>query len=113
MDLHRFIDENKEKVKENLVKQLKKIRAGLEIESAQTKEMLNTYQRFSMGQASEEELKKANGQFRSFVKTMGLGVLAILPFSPITIPAIVKLGEKYGVDVLPDSFKQKPQTKNS
>jgi hypothetical protein len=52
-------------------------------------------------------MAKANRQFKSFLRTIGLGALAILPFSPITIPAIVELGKKYGIDVLPDAFKSK------
>jgi hypothetical protein len=33
-----------------------------------------------------------------------LGVLAVLPFSPITLPFVVKLGERIGVNVLPSAF---------
>jgi hypothetical protein len=33
-----------------------------------------------------------------------LGVFAVLPFAPVTIPLVVKLGQWVGVDVLPSSF---------
>ncbi|MBU2425362.1 MAG: hypothetical protein KKA56_00630, partial [Gammaproteobacteria bacterium] len=34
----------------------------------------------------------------------GLGIFAVLPFAPITIPLIVKLGRKLGIEVLPSAF---------
>jgi hypothetical protein len=36
-----------------------------------------------------------------------LGVFAILPFAPITIPLIVKLGRKLGIEVMPSAFAPK------
>jgi hypothetical protein len=85
---------------------LEKIKAALSEESEQTKEMVEIYQRFLQGKASAEEMGSANEQFKSFLKTIGLGVLVVLPFSPITIPAIVNLAKKYGVDILPNSIKK-------
>ena len=38
------------------------------------------------------------------LKGIGLGVFAVLPFAPITIPLVVKLGAVGYVDVLPSSF---------
>ena len=66
--------------------------------------MLMTYQRFTKGQASKLEMKEANKQFIDVIRGLGLGVLAVLPFSPITLPFVVKLGEKIGVNVLPSAF---------
>ncbi|AGH46104.1 hypothetical protein C427_3999 [Paraglaciecola psychrophila 170] len=66
--------------------------------------MLITYQRFTRGQASKLEMEEANKQFVDVIRGLGLGVLAILPFSPITLPFVVKLGEKIGVNVLPSAF---------
>ncbi|MCP4600310.1 MAG: hypothetical protein GY847_07220 [Proteobacteria bacterium] len=88
---------------------LEKIKGALAQETEQTKEMLDTYQRFVKGQASKDEMERANTQFKDILKTLGLGVLAVLPLSPITIPAIVSLGKKYGIEVLPDSFKEMDQ----
>gem|GEM_PF-212556 len=80
------------------------IKRGLAIETQETKVMLNTYHRYSQGSASKEEMDLANKQFGNVVRSLGLGIVVLLPFSPITIPAIVKLGEKLGVNVLPSSF---------
>ena len=66
--------------------------------------MLSTYKRFTKGQASKQEMQDAHKQFVDVIRGLGLGVLAILPFSPITLPFVVKLGEKLGVNVLPSAF---------
>jgi hypothetical protein len=80
------------------------VKQGLAQESRETKIMLMTYQRFTKGQASKLEMKEANKQFIDVIRGLGLGVLAVLPFSPITLPFVVKLGEKIGVNVLPSAF---------
>ena len=66
--------------------------------------MLVTYKRYTKKQANREELKEANKQFGDLLKGLGLGMFAVLPFAPLTIPLIVKLGKIVGVDVLPSSF---------
>lgn len=80
------------------------VKRGLAQESRETKVMLVTYKRFTRGQASKLEMQEANRQFVDVIRGLGLGVLAVLPFSPITLPFVVKLGEKIGVNVLPSAF---------
>ncbi len=80
------------------------ITKGLAQETRETKVMLGTYQRFTRGRASKLEMEEANKQFVDVIRGLGLGVLAVLPFSPITLPFVVKLGEKIGVNVLPSAF---------
>lgn len=80
------------------------IKRGLAQETVQTKAMLDTYRKYLLGQASDAEMQVANEQFRDVLRGLGLSIVVILPFSPITIPAIVKLGERFGVTVLPSSF---------
>lgn len=105
MDLLSFLDRQGPKIKKEIESQLKKIKSALGRETEQTKDMLEVYQRYVAGEATKKEMDQANLQFLSFLKTIGLGVLAVLPFSPITIPAMVNLGKKVGIDILPDSFK--------
>lgn len=81
------------------------VKRGLAQETRETKVMLRTYQRFTKGQASKQEMEEANKQFVDVIRGLGLGVLVVLPFSPITLPFIVKLGERIGVNVLPSAFK--------
>ncbi len=95
-----------ENYKIKLKKALVIFKKGLANESEQTKQMLKIYLRKSKGAASPDELREANKQFVDLFKGAGLGVFIFLPFSPITLPLIIKLGERLGVDVLPDSFKQ-------
>ena len=75
--------------------------------------MLGIYRKYTLRQASPEEMKIANQQFIDVLKGLGLGVFAILPFSPITIPVMIKLGRMVGVEILPSSFSDNSQSKNS
>lgn len=80
------------------------IKEALSQEKQETKDMLIIYKRYTQKQATHEEVAKANKQFADLLKSLGLGVFAVLPFAPLTIPLIVKLGKWVGVDVLPSSF---------
>lgn len=94
------------KLELQLREQLLKLKKGLAIESAQTQEMLQIYLKYSSGEnVSRDQLNQANEQFRSFMKTLGVGVLIILPFSPLTLPAVVMLAKKIGIDLIPKSFR--------
>jgi hypothetical protein len=35
-----------------------------------------------------------------------LGILTILPFSPITIPYVIKKAQELGIDVIPKWYKK-------
>jgi hypothetical protein len=85
------------------------VKRGLAQETRETKIMLITYQRFTKGRASKQEMQEANKQFIDVIRGLGLGVLAVLPFAPITLPFVVKLGERIGVNVLPSAFMIDPQ----
>ncbi|MGE6448479.1 hypothetical protein [Pseudoalteromonas tetraodonis] len=80
------------------------LKIALAQERQETKEMLIIYRRYTQGQTNKSELKRANEQFVDILKGLGLGVFALLPFAPLTIPLVVKLGQLVGVDVLPSSF---------
>lgn len=88
------------------------LKVALAQETLETKEMIVIYKRYTKKQASPEELKIANQQFFDVLKGLGLGVFAVLPFAPLTIPVIVKLGKVVGVDVLPSSFNAPVTKKN-
>ena len=81
-----------------------KLKLALAQEKQETKAMLVIYKKYTQGQATKEEMRIANKQFIDLLKGLGLGVFAVLPFSPITIPVIVKLGRLLGVEILPSSF---------
>jgi len=87
-----------------LKQQMLMLKMALSQEKAETKEMLVIYRKYTQRQASKEELKIANEQFVDIVKGLGIGVFAVLPFAPITIPVMIKLGKLVGVNILPSSF---------
>lgn len=87
------------------------LKDALSQEKQETKDMLVTYKRYTKKQASREELNEANKQFADLLKGLSLGVFAVLPFAPITIPLVVKLGKMVGVDVLPSSFNNLSEMK--
>jgi hypothetical protein len=90
--------------KRKLRRSMLKIKVALSQEKAETREMLHIYHMSIRGETKPGEMKIANKQFFDIVKGLGLGVFAVLPFAPITIPIIVKLGKTVGVDILPSAF---------
>jgi len=89
-----------------------KLKLALAQEKKETKEMLIIYKKYTQGQATKEEMKVANEQFVDVLKGLGLGVFAVLPFAPITIPIIIKLGRIVGVEVMPSAFTPKNVSKD-
>ncbi len=88
------------------------IKQALAQEKKETREMLAIYRKFTQGEASKEQLKIANNQLVDVVKGLGIGIFATLPFAPITIPFIIALGKRVGVDVLPSAFYEQDDKKN-
>ncbi len=91
---------------EKLKKGIRKVKDELAKETKENKEMIDTYYLYIRGEITKEEMDKANEQFRNFLKTIGMGALLIVPFSPVTIPAFVKIGKAFGIDILPKWFKK-------
>lgn len=94
-----------------LKRQMIRLKLALSQEKAETKEMLSIYRKYTRRQATPEEIVLANKQLVDILKGLGLGVFAVLPFAPITIPILIKVGRLVGVDILPSSFnrEQKPK----
>ncbi len=101
-----FFSSFKNRSKKDLINSLNLIKNALAQEGKETKEMLEIYYKYSSGEATKEEMDKANEQFQDLVKTLGIGFVAVLPLAPLTIPFLVKIGKRYGIDILPTSFKK-------
>lgn len=89
-----------------------KVKIALAQERIETRAMLSIYKRYTKREASAEEMRIANQQFIDILKGLGIGIFAILPFAPITIPLVIKIGRWVGVEILPSSFvdgKKPPQ----
>ncbi len=95
-----------------LKRQMLRIKQALSQEKTETKAMLLIYRKYTMRQASRDEMRVANQQFIDVLKGLGIGVIAVLPFAPITIPIMIKLGKWVGVDILPSSFSEHKKDKH-
>jgi len=67
--------------------------------------MLDVYIKYVEGSASNEELDFANEQLKQILKNLGLGILIILPFSPITLPYIFSKAKELNIDLIPNWYK--------
>jgi hypothetical protein len=84
---------------------LEKLQQSFLIENEQNKKMLDIYIKYAEGQASNEELNSANEQLKQILKNLGLGILIILPFSPITLPYIFSKAKELEIDLIPNWYK--------
>ena len=75
-------------------------------ESEENKKMLDIFVKQIEGTASADEIVYANEQLNEIFKNIGLGVLTVLPFSPITIPYVIKKAQELGIDVIPKWYKK-------
>lgn len=80
---------------------LVRLRGVLKAEDRALRTLVGTWHRRTRGEASREEMKAANAALRELLKTLGIGGLAVLPMAFLTIPMLVKLGTRFGVEVLP------------
>ena len=81
------------------------LKEKLSEETEASRDMLKTYSDYLKGEAKDEELDKANNQLNEILKDLSLGLMAVIPFAPITIPMIAKFAKKHNIDILPDWFK--------
>ena len=56
---------------------------------------------------TDHDEKAVKEQLKDLFKIAGLSVPAFVPLMKFTIPFIIKLGQKLGVDILPTSFSSK------
>ena len=74
-------------------------------ENEENKKMLDIYLRYVEGDATDGDIDYANNQLKQNLKSLGLGVLVVLPFSPITIPYILKKTQEFNIDIIPNWYK--------
>ena len=74
-------------------------------ETESTRTMLKIYSEYVKGEASDEDIEKANKQLNEILKDLSFGLMAVVPFAPITIPMIAKFAKKHNIDLLPEWFK--------
>ena len=74
-------------------------------ESEENRRMLDTYANYIEGTANEKEIDEANYQLKQVFRSLGLGVLVVLPFSPVSIPYVLKKAKEYNIELIPDWYK--------
>ena len=90
----------------NQLKQyLLKLKDSFLEETEENKKMLDIYINYIEGNASDEDIDNANKQLKQIFKSLGLGILVILPFSPISIPYVLKKARELDVDLIPEWYK--------
>ena len=87
-------------------KYLLKLKDSFLEESEENKKMLDVYIKSIEGEASDEEIDYANNQLNQIFKSLGLGVLTVLPFSPITLPFVIKKAQELGIEIIPNWYKK-------
>ena len=92
-------------IKKRIEKALIFLKETLIVESEDARDMLKVYYDYTKGNASEEEVESANKQLNKLLKDLSFGLITVVPLAPITIPLIAKFTKKYGIDILPDWFK--------
>ena len=92
--------------KHQVYDRIEKIFLAIKNEKKETQELGLLLKKYAMqsGSLSRDELKIVKDQFFDLLKIAGLSVPLIMPFSPVIIPLMVKLGQKVGVRILPTSF---------
>ena len=86
-------------------KTLKKLQQSFLTENIQNKKMLDIYIKYAEGNVSEDELENANEQLKEILKSLGLGILIVLPFSPVTLPYIFSKAKELDIDLIPNWYK--------
>ena len=67
--------------------------------------MLDIYIKYAEGNVSEDELENANEQLKEILKSLGLGILIVLPFSPVTLPYRFSKAKELNIDLIPNWYK--------
>ena len=92
----------------NIRASLAKIKTILADETRESNEMLKIYQKYVTNneKITKEELDQANKQFSDLLKGLGLAGVFVLPGGLLAIAFIVKLGEKLGIDIIPEKYRK-------
>ena len=74
-------------------------------ETDENRQMLDIYMKYLDGSATDNDINKANRQLKQVFKSFGMGILLILPFSPISIPYVLKKAKELEIELIPDWYK--------
>ena len=92
--------------KHQVYSRIEKIFQAIKNERKETQELGLLLKKYAAqsGNLTKSEMKIVKDQFVDLLKITGLSIPLIMPFSPVIIPLMMKLGQKVGVRILPTSF---------
>ena len=92
--------------KRQVYDRLEKIFVAIKNEQKETQELGLLLKKYALqsGNLTRDEMRIVKDQFMDILKIAGLSIPLIMPFSPVIIPLMMKLGQKVGVRILPTSF---------
>ena len=98
-----FIGGNK-----NIKSSLAKIQTILANETKESNEMLKIYQKYIINneEITKEELEQANKQFSDLLRGLGMAGVFALPGGLLAIAFIVKVGQKLGIEIIPEKYRK-------
>lgn len=82
---------------------LERLRAVFNSDAKESKEMWETFQKASNGDASVNEIATANSQLDELLKSVRFGVFLALPGTVFILPLLLALAREYGIDLVPAS----------
>ena len=91
--------------RKKIQKVLFKLKDSFLEETEENRRMLDIYANYIDGKASDQEIDEANYQLKQVLKSFGLGILVILPFSPVSIPYVLKKAKEHDIELIPDWYK--------
>ena len=98
-----LVDGNK-----NIKDSLAKIQTILANETKESNEMLKVYQKYVLNneEITKEELDQANKQFSDLLRGLGMAGVFALPGGLLAIAFIVKVGQKLGIEIIPEKYRK-------
>ena len=90
---------------DKIQKYLLKLKDSFLDETEENRRMLDIYVKYIDGKASNKDIEEANYQLKQVLRSLGLGILVVLPFSPISIPYVLKKAKEFDIELIPDWYK--------
>ena len=89
-----------------LIEKFEKILNAIKNEADETKEMASLIKKYINDNKNftADDERAVKEQLKDLLKLAGLSVPALVPLMKFSIPFIIKLGQKLGIDILPSSF---------
>jgi hypothetical protein len=98
-DYFKVFPQNEAQLKEVL----EKVKTVFWTETKNSKEMWDIYKKASLGNASVNELAKANKIAQELMTTTRFAFLVALPGTVFFLPLMIKFAKEHGVDLVPAS----------